>query len=190
MTATATEGVRRGRDLRRLPLAWLIVAAILPFVVIAALAWWTLIRPGGAPASIGDAAPEFSLVSLDGETVRLADFRGRPVVVHFWASWCTPCIREVPLLREAAEQHADDDLAIVGIIYDDGPEAARAFLDEHGGTWPALMDPGMEVAARYGIFAPPETYFVGRDGTIVARQIGEFGERSLDEKLAAIIDGP
>jgi cytochrome c biogenesis protein CcmG/thiol:disulfide interchange protein DsbE len=187
---TATVGARRRRDLRRLPLPWLILAAILPFVVIGAVAWWTLIRPGGAPASVGDAAPEFSLVSLDGDTVRLADLRGRPVVVHFWASWCTPCIREVPLLREAAERHADDDLAIVGVVYDDGSESARAFMEEHGGTWPALMDPGMEVAARYGVFAPPETYFVGRDGTIVARQIGEFGERSLEAKLAAIIDGP
>ena len=134
------------------------------------------------------AAPDFSLVSLDGETVRLADLRGRPVVVHFWASWCVPCIAEVPLLRAAADEHADDDLAIVGVIYDDGPESARAFMEDHGGTWPAVMDPGMEVAARYGVFAPPETYFVGRDGTIVARQIGQFSERSLDEKLAAIID--
>jgi cytochrome c biogenesis protein CcmG/thiol:disulfide interchange protein DsbE len=112
------------------------------------------------------------------------------VVVHFWASWCVPCIEEVPLLREAAERHAADGLAIVGVIYDDGPETAQAFMEEHGGTWPAVIDPGMEVAARYGVFAPPETYFVGRDGTVVARQIGQFSERSLDEKLAAIIEGP
>ena len=188
---TATADARRRRDLRRLPLPWLVVAAILPFVAIGAVAWWTLAaQPGGSPTSVGDRAPDFSLVSLDGETVRLADLRGRPVVVHFWASWCVPCIAEVPLLRAAAEQHADDDLAIVGVIYDDGPESAGAFMEEHSGTWPALVDPGMEVASRYGVFAPPATYFLGRDGTIVARQIGQFSERSLDEKLASIIDRP
>jgi cytochrome c biogenesis protein CcmG/thiol:disulfide interchange protein DsbE len=170
-------------------LPYLVVAAVVPFLVIGVLAWVTL-AGRASPAAIGEPAPDFSLVSLDGEEIRLADLRGRPVVVHFWASWCVPCIAEVPLLREAAERHAADDLAIVGVIYDDGPETARAFMEEHGGTWPAVMDPGMEVASEYGVFAPPETYFVGRDGRVVARQIGQFGERALSEKLAAIIDGP
>jgi cytochrome c biogenesis protein CcmG, thiol:disulfide interchange protein DsbE len=182
----------RGRrpDLRGLPLPYLVVAAVLPLVLIGLLAWLTITRSaGGSPTAIGDEAPDFSLVSTDGETVRLSDLRGRPVILNFWASWCVPCIEEFPLLREAAEQHADDDLAIVGVIFDDGPETAAAFMEEHGGTWPALMDPGMGVAAEYGVFGPPETYFIGRDGRIEARQIGQFSERSLDEKLAAIIGG-
>jgi cytochrome c biogenesis protein CcmG/thiol:disulfide interchange protein DsbE len=182
---------RRRPDLRSLPLPYLVVAAVLPLVLIGLLAWLTVTRiSGGSPTAIGDEAPDFSLVSTDGETVRLSDLRGRPVILNFWASWCVPCIEEFPLLREAAERHADDDLAIVGVIFDDGPEAAAAFMKEHGGTWPALLDPGMEVAADYAVFGPPETYFIGRDGRIVARQIGQFSERSLDEKLAAIIEGP
>jgi cytochrome c biogenesis protein CcmG, thiol:disulfide interchange protein DsbE len=183
----------RGRrpDLRSLPLPYLVVAAVLPLILIGLLAWLTIARSAdGSPTSIGDEAPDFSLVSTDGETVRLSELRGRPVIVNFWASWCVPCIEEFPLLRDAAEQHADEDLAIVGVIFDDGPEAAAAFMEEHAGAWPAVMDPGMEVAAAYGVFGPPETYFIGRDGRIVARQIGQFSERSLDEKLAAIIDGP
>jgi cytochrome c biogenesis protein CcmG/thiol:disulfide interchange protein DsbE len=188
--STAPVAHLRRPDFRRLPLPYLVSAAVVPFILIGLLAWLTLAGRPSSPAAVGDPAPGFSLVSLDGDEVRLEDLRGRPVVVHFWASWCVPCIQEVPLLRAAAERHAADDLAIVGIVYDDGPEAARAFMHEHGGTWPAVMDPGMEVAAAYGVFAPPETYFIGRDGTVVARQIGQFSERSLTEKLTAIISGP
>jgi cytochrome c biogenesis protein CcmG, thiol:disulfide interchange protein DsbE len=189
---TARPDGRPRTDLRRLPLPYLVVAAIVPFVLIGALAWWALVGRGsdGSPTAIGAMAPDFSLVSLDGEPIRLAELRGRPVVVNFFASWCTPCIEEFPLLREAAERHAGDDLAIVGIVYDDGAEAAAAFMEENGGTWPAAMDPGMTVAQAYAVFAPPETYFIGRDGRIVDRQIGQFSQRSLDEKLAAIIDAP
>jgi len=183
----------RGRraDLRNLPLPYLVVAAVVPLVLIGVLAWLALSgRPGVSPTAVGADAPDFTLVSTEGETIRLADLRGRPVVVNFWASWCVPCIEEFPLLRDAAERYADEDLAIVGIVYDDGPEAATAFMEEHGGTWPALVDPGSTVASDYAIFGPPETYFIGRDGRIVARQIGQFSERSLEEKLAAIIEEP
>ncbi len=182
---------RTRRDLRRLPLAWLVVAAVLPVVLIAGLALWVVLgRPATSPTAIGAPAPGFSLVSLDGEPISLEALRGRPVVVNFFASWCVPCIEEFPLLREAAERHADDDLAIVGIVYDDGPETAREFMGRHGATWPAAMDPDARVAQAYAVHGPPETYFIARDGTIAARQIGQFTERSLDEKLAAIIGAP
>jgi cytochrome c biogenesis protein CcmG/thiol:disulfide interchange protein DsbE len=158
--------------------------------MLAALAWFVLAtRPPTSPTAIGAMAPEFSLVTLDGDRIDLADLRGRPVVVNFFASWCLPCIEEVPLLRAAAERHAADDLAIVGIVFDDGPEAARAFLERHRASWPAAMDPDARVATAYQVFGPPETYFIARDGTIAARQIGQFSERSLAEKLAAIIGG-
>lgn len=164
---------------------------MLPLVLIGLLAWLTLAgRPGGSPTAVGSEAPDFTLVSTDGETVRLSDLRGRPVVVNFWASWCVPCIEEFPLLRDAAERHASDDLAILGVVFDDGPETAAAFMDEHGGTWPALLDPDARVADAYAVFGPPETYFIGRDGRIVARQVGQFSEGSLEEKLDAIIETP
>jgi cytochrome c biogenesis protein CcmG/thiol:disulfide interchange protein DsbE len=172
-------------------LPYLVAAFLVPFVLLGAIAWLAVAgRPGQSPTSIGAQAPDFSLVSTEGETVRLSDLRGRPVVVNFWASWCGPCIHEFPLLREAAERHAADDLAIVGVVWDDGPEAAAAFMEEHGGTWPALLDPQARVAEAYAVLGPPETYFIGRDGRIVARQVGQFSERSLREKLAAIIEAP
>jgi len=75
----------------------------------------------------------------------------------------------------------------VGIVYRDRSEAAREFMARHGGTWPAAMDPGERVAAAYGVVGPPETYFIARDGTIVARNIGQITQATLDDQLAAII---
>jgi cytochrome c biogenesis protein CcmG/thiol:disulfide interchange protein DsbE len=176
-------------ELRRLPLRVLVVGAVLPLVLLGLLAVVLVSRaPTSSPTAVGNAAPDFVLADLDGNPVRLADLRGRPVIVNFWASWCGPCVEEFPLLRAAAERHAGDGLAIVGVVYQDRSEAARAFMERTGATWPAAMDPGERVATAYGILAPPETFFIGRDGTIVARQIGQFSAASLEEKVAAIID--
>jgi len=77
---------------------------------------------------VGDRAPDFALADLNGEPVRLADYVGRPVIVNFWASWCLPCVEEFPLLAAALDDHADIGLAVIGIVYRDRSEAARARL--------------------------------------------------------------
>jgi len=176
-------------DLRRLPLGYLAVAGILPIALLALVGLVVISRiPASSPALVGSVAPDFALSDLDGNPVRLADLRGRPAIVNFWASWCGPCVEEFPLLEDAARRHEADGLAIVGIVYQDRSEAARTFMSRNGASWPAAMDPGERVAAAYGILAPPETFFIGRDGTIVARQIGQLSEGSLEDQLAAIID--
>ena len=186
---TATSAPRRGLDLRRLPLPHLVAAALLPLLLLAALAAFLLLRlPAASPSAVGAVAPDFTVADLEGNPVTLSQLRGRPVVLNFWASWCGPCVEEFPLLRDAADRHAGEGLAVVGIVYQDRSEAARDFMARHGASWPAAMDPGERVAGAYGILGPPETFFIGRDGTIVARQIGQFSAESLDEKLAAIIE--
>ena len=186
MTASAAE--QGGVDLRRLPLGYLLVAATLPVILLGLLAVVLLTRASfGDDAIIGNAAPEFSLADLDGNPIHLSELRGRPVIVNFWASWCGPCVEEFPLLREAMERYGPHGLAVVGIVYEDRSEAARDFMRRNGAIWPAAMDPGLRVADAYGIVGVPETFFIGRDGTIVARQIGQFSAASLEEKVAAIV---
>jgi cytochrome c biogenesis protein CcmG/thiol:disulfide interchange protein DsbE len=178
------------RDLRRLPLAWLIAAAALPLILLAVLAAALVLARADAPPSgarTGSPAPDFALVDLDGEPVRLADLRGRPVVVNFWASWCGPCVEEFPLLADAHEEHGPHGLALVGIVFRDRSEAARAFMARMEAGWPAAMDPDERVAERYGVVSPPMTFFIDRDGIVVQRVFGQLSRRTLDESVAAII---
>jgi cytochrome c biogenesis protein CcmG, thiol:disulfide interchange protein DsbE len=179
----------RALELRRLPRGSLVVASVLPVLLLGLLGLILVVRGSWtSPTTVGSVAPDFTLVDLDGNPVHLADLRGRPVIVNFWASWCAPCVESFPLLREVADEHADDDLVVLGIVYQDRSESARAFMQRHGGTWQALMDPDENAARAYNIFAPPETFFIGRDGTIVARHFGQFTADSLGEKVAEIMD--
>ena len=133
---------------------------------------------------VGDRAPDFALADLNGEPVRLADYVGRPVIVNFWASWCLPaCAEEFPILAEALEVHADIGLAVIGIVYRDRSEAARAFGEQFNATWPLVMDPGERVARAYGVFGPPESWLIGPDGTLISRHIGPFTAEELAAEL-------
>jgi cytochrome c biogenesis protein CcmG/thiol:disulfide interchange protein DsbE len=135
---------------------------------------------------VGDRAPDFALADLDGEPVRLADYVGRPVLLNFWASWCLPCVEEFPILAEALEVHADIGLAVIGIVYRDRSEAARAFGEQLGATWPLVMDPGERVARAYGVFGPPESWLIGPDGMVISRHIGPFTAEELAAELARL----
>ena len=182
-TPLATEP-RRAAPARRL----LVLAAVTPLVLITVWALvLSLVQVAPDAARIGTAAPSFALADLDGKPVRLEDLRGRPLVVNFWASWCAPCVEEFPLLRAALATHGDSGLAIIGIVYRDRSEAARAFMARMGATWPAAMDPGETVARQYGILSPPESYFIGRDGIVAGRQIGQLSAADLDRQLSLIL---
>jgi cytochrome c biogenesis protein CcmG/thiol:disulfide interchange protein DsbE len=171
----------------RLPRAWYVGAAVAPLLLLAA--WGALLlATGPAPVvRIGDPAPAFALADLDGNPVRLSDLRGRPVIINFWASSCGPCVEEFPLLARAATAHDRDGLAIVGIVFRDRSEAARDFMARMGGTWPAVMDPGEALAAKFGVIAPPATFFVDRNGVVVGRQLGQLSAADLDRELGEIL---
>ncbi|HEX2141113.1 MAG TPA: TlpA disulfide reductase family protein [Candidatus Limnocylindria bacterium] len=170
-----------------LALRWRIVGAVLPLLLLAAWGTMLALRPGPAGARIGEPAPDFALVDLNGTPIRLADLRGRPVIVNFWASWCGPCVEEFPILESASRLHGPHGLTVLGIVFRDNSEAARVFMDRMGASWSALMDPGEEVARRYGIYGPPETFFIDPEGTVVARQIGQLDRAALDRHLAELL---
>jgi cytochrome c biogenesis protein CcmG/thiol:disulfide interchange protein DsbE len=135
----------------------------------------------------GTSAPALRLRGLDGGQVDLAALRGRPVVVNFWATWCQPCVREFPLLRQAAASHRPDRLAVVGVLVNDRPAAARAFARRHGATWPIALDPTAATAGRWGAVGLPHTWFIRPDGTLASHQLGELTQAALDRQLAQIL---
>jgi cytochrome c biogenesis protein CcmG, thiol:disulfide interchange protein DsbE len=135
----------------------------------------------------GRAAPPLRLRTLDGGAVDLAALRGRPVVVNFWATWCEPCVREFPLLARTAAGHRAGRLAVVGVLVGDRPDAARAFVGEHGGGWPVGVDADRRAAAAWGVVGLPHTFFVHPDGSLASHQLGELTPATLDRQLGSIL---
>ena len=159
--------------------------AVIAIGLVAALIVAELVTSGGGSKS--DRAPELPSEVLVGPRVTLDSLHGDVAIVNFWASWCGPCVEEFPLLTSAAAAHEGDGLAIVGIVFQDRSEAARAFLARMGASWPAAMDPGDAIANRFGIVGPPDTFFIDRNGVVVGRQIGQLSAADLDRGLAQIL---
>jgi cytochrome c biogenesis protein CcmG/thiol:disulfide interchange protein DsbE len=142
----------------------------------------------GAGPEVGSAAPDFSLPALDGHgDVRLADFRGRPVIVNFWASWCNPCRQEFPLLQQALRAHSGERLAVIGVTFRDIPDDSRNFVSQMKATWRQAVDDDQAVAKAYGVRSIPLTFFVRADGTIAARVFGFTSEAALADPLAKLL---
>jgi cytochrome c biogenesis protein CcmG/thiol:disulfide interchange protein DsbE len=150
-------------------------------------------RPGsvsGAGGEVGSPAPSFQLPALDGHgDERLADYRGRPVIVNFWASWCNPCRKEFPLLKQALRDHRAQHLAVIGVTYQDIPSDSRTFVKQKQATWPQGVDDGGAVASAFGVRAIPQSFFVRADGTIAARVFGFTSESALAGPLAQLLGG-
>lgn len=141
---------------------------------------------GGHPLQ-GKPAPDLDLLDLDGRPVRLADFRGRPLIVYFWASWCIPCRTEFPLLKNALAAHAADGLALVGVVYRDSAANAGAFMSDYAASWPAVMDPGGATATIWSVRAVPTSFFLDGAGIVRAVSFGPPPSGSLEGLLAKIL---
>jgi peroxiredoxin len=137
---------------------------------------------------VGDPAPDFELPDASGATVRLGDYRGRPVILNFWATWCAPCRLEMPELQRAqAEFDAAPDGPVVLTINQEEPaERVTEFMDEIGLTLPALLDSDAEVGMAYGAFFLPTTVIVGPDGVVAAIHRGLISRAELDGYLSEI----
>ncbi|MHB8891984.1 MAG: TlpA family protein disulfide reductase [Candidatus Limnocylindrales bacterium] len=138
-------------------------------------------------ARTGQPAPAITGTALDGTAVDLAAYRGKPVIVNFWASWCAPCRAEFPLFAERlAALGPSDGLVVLGVLYKDEPALAQPFLDDTGAAWPTVMDTDEAIATAYRVVAPPQTYFIDRDGVIRGIQIGEVRPEDFDTQYAKI----
>jgi len=121
----------------------------------------------------GQLAPDFELKSLDGKNVKLSDFRGKAVLLNFWATWCGPCKIEMPWFVELQKQYGPDGLQIVGVAMDDSSDQEIAkFTQEMGVNYPILLGKESVGQSYGGVDVLPTTFFVDRDGKLVAREFG------------------
>lgn len=139
---------------------------------------------------IGQPVPDVTLPYLEKDgRLSLRSLEGDIVVVNFWASWCVPCRNEHDDLVTTAEAYADRDVVFVGIVYQDNPDQAIAFLDELGRGYDHLTDRGSTAAIDFGVFGIPETFFIDRDGTVAAKITGESNSQVLSGALDQILAG-
>jgi cytochrome c biogenesis protein CcmG/thiol:disulfide interchange protein DsbE len=154
-------------------------AGALAVVLLASLAWGLAHPAEQAPASlVGRTAPELAIQAGDGTKVGLAELRGRPVVLNFWASWCPPCREEDPALKSAAVASAGR-VQFVGVNIQDSAAAASAYVAEQQQPYPV----GPLASGRYqdfGVTVPPETFFIDSDGKVAARFVGPLDVPTLD----------
>lgn len=120
----------------------------------------------------GDRAPEFRLQTLDNRSASLSDFQGKVVMVHFWATWCPPCVEELPTIDKLYRTIADKNFQILAVSVDDGAPEVAAFLKQNKLDLPVLLDPGRKTAGLYGTYKFPETYIVDRQGVVRLKVIG------------------
>lgn len=161
----------------------LIVGALIvvPLLVFLALSFGKDPRALDSPL-VGKSAPSFSLRNLDGELVRLEEFRGQPVFLNFWATWCQPCIAEHPVLQAAAQRY-EGRVQFLGVVYHDEIEKIEAFVNAKGEWGPTLLDLEGSVAVAYGVYGAPETFFIDADGVIVEKLTGTVHPDLLFRKL-------
>lgn len=127
-----------------------------------------------APKAVmeGKQAPGFTLGTIDGKKLTLADYRGKMVFLNIWATWCAPCREEMPSMQTLYEKLAGPGFAMLTISIDKGPEEVIQFVEELGLTFPVAMDPEQKVASQYKITGVPETFLISPDGIVMHHIIG------------------
>jgi peroxiredoxin len=145
--------------------------------------------PDPAPIA-GHPAPDFELTTPAGETLRLSDYRGKPVIVNFWASWCAPCRAEFPEFQRAAVDNADS-LAIIGVnsTSTDQVDKIPAFLDEYGITFPIGLDTSGEVVKTYRVLGLPTTVFIDSNGIVNEVFTGPLNKAYIESKISDLQAG-
>ncbi len=121
----------------------------------------------------GDTAPDFSIVTEHGRTITRSDFGGKILVLNFWASWCPPCISELPSLNQFAQEYANQGVVVLGISIDKNENLYKRFLAQRHVMFDTARDPEANISASYGTFQIPETYLIDRKGIVREKVISD-----------------
>ena len=135
---------------------------------------------------IGRPAPAFALREAGtGRTIDVAQYRGKPLVINFWATWCGPCWEEHPVLVAGARSHPE--VQFVGVVFQDSEDKILGFLEQRGVSYPTVVDDRGKTAIAYGVAGVPETFFLDANGAIVAKYSGPLSAEELEQELRKVV---
>lgn len=135
-------------------------------------------------------APDFTLPQLDGQDLRLSSYRGKAVLLDFWASWCAPCREETPHLIELQKKYGDRGLQIIGVSMDDSPDPARTFYQQFQMNYPVVMGNANMGELYGGVLGLPIAFVINRDGRIYAKHIGATDPAVFEREIATLLQAP
>lgn len=130
-------------------------------------------------SSTGQKAIDFTLTDLDGKKVSLKDFRGKNIYLNFWATWCPPCRGEMPEIEKVYQQYKDKDLVVLAVDLGEDMNTVKDFIQQNKYNFMVLLDSDQSVAVQYNITAIPVSYFIDKDGNIVAKRVGALSEEEM-----------
>ncbi|MDR2135823.1 MAG: TlpA family protein disulfide reductase [Treponema sp.] len=156
-----------------------------PAAVIGAAFLLGILACAEGPA-VGKRAPDVTLAAPDGRTVKLSDYRGKPVVLHFWATWCGPCVRELPLIADLGARNSPD-LTVLAVNCAETDREVSAFLAERNLTLNVMMDRDFRISKTYNVDAIPQTFMIDSDGLIRSVRVGAYDQRDLARDLSALL---
>lgn len=164
--------------------------AVLAVLAVVGLLVYGLVSKGSSGVALGDTAPASTLPRLDdGGAESLADYRGRWVLVNFWASWCIPCREEAPALERFQRRHGGRRFTVLGIDSRDLSDDGRAFVRQYGLTYPQLRDGDGSAAEDFGTTGVPENFLIDPTGEVRLLVRGPVSEEYLREEVAPLLEG-
>jgi cytochrome c biogenesis protein CcmG/thiol:disulfide interchange protein DsbE len=187
-----------GEDARAAPngepmkkrLQWLIAGGSACGLALLTLPMLPSTSVGAGPSCATDAPPaklDFTLRDMNGADVRLADHRGKVILLNFWATWCGPCRVEIPAFVELQQQYRDKGLSVLGVSIDDTPDQLKPFAEKMKINYPLLLLQ-TDVEDAYGpLWAVPTTFVIGRDGSVCNKHIGPATREQLEAEIKALL---
>jgi thiol-disulfide isomerase/thioredoxin len=158
--------------------------AVIGFIaVLGALLGYLWLAPAGQPP-----APQASFEDIQGNKFTLAQLRGKPVIVNFWATECPGCVNEIPLLVSMYKKYSPQDLVIIGVAMGYDPESqVREMVRQKNMNYPVVLDSNDDLLKAFNIKVTPTTIFIGKDGKIVKRKLGEMSHTELEATIKSLI---